>query len=253
MSLRIIAVVLIGTLIVRINSLEHEVSENEVWSIKCPSMGDGIEIVDAKWAYDRASISNMFTPNIRNYAFVWGAYLNMCTWDVSTGMKSRCALENECIFTPTREALGDCGYKMYLRVRYECRNDIETQQKLSSDQRCYHIKDYNEYAEEFNYCSDWHSRHKRQSPDDDDPSQRCTILFGIMDVAASHTFIYEYVGGNIDYNATISTWRRCDNRFGVRDESENYTDNNTRTRRFPRKSCTTNAWAGRQTRSGRTV
>lgn len=185
MSLSIIAVVLIGTLIVRINSLEHEVSENEVWSIKCPSMGDGIEIVDAKWAYDRASISNMFTPNIRNYAFVWGAYLNMCTWDVSTGMKSRCALENECIFTPTREALGDCGYKMYLRVRYECRNDIETQQKLSSDQRCYHIKDYNEYAEEFNYCSDWHSRHKRQSPDDDDPSQRCTILFGIMDVAAS--------------------------------------------------------------------
>lgn len=93
--------------------------EEEPFTIKCPAPR-GIEIRSAKWQYKRDSLKNLFTKNIRFPAFPVGRYFGMCKWDVTDYLRKKCSCRTECGFIPERTMFGDCGYKMYLEIKFVC-------------------------------------------------------------------------------------------------------------------------------------
>lgn len=140
-SMRIV-ISLTVILIIEVTALEYEVDENEPLDIRCSSNSEGIEITNAKFQYNRLSVLNLIKPNIRHLTFLWGSYVGICTWDVTKNVQGICNSASSCTFVPTREMFGDCNYKMFLRVEYECvpcihqtmRNDEESQRGIKIDE-----------------------------------------------------------------------------------------------------------------------
>lgn len=115
--------------VVKIYSLSQEVDENHELTIKCGN-NQVIQIDNALWQYDRANIKNMFTPNVRNMAYLWGPYVGVCTWNVKDRLSWVCDhSKGDCKIKPTRKGFGECCcgldwsiccYNMFLKVDYTC-------------------------------------------------------------------------------------------------------------------------------------
>lgn len=104
----------------QVNSLEHVVKENEIFSISCPTSFGRIQILKGTWRYKRSNLKNAFSFNVRNVAYLVGPYIGMGTWNVTKYLQQQCTCREECTFIPTRELLGDSGYAMNLEVEYHC-------------------------------------------------------------------------------------------------------------------------------------
>lgn len=123
----------------KVLALEYEVDENEPLDIRC-SNSERIEIINAQFQYNRLNVLNLIRPNIRHITFFWGPYVGMCTWNVTKAVQGICNSASSCTFVPTREMFGDCGYKMFLQIDYECipcinqmsRNDEHSQSVIAN-------------------------------------------------------------------------------------------------------------------------
>lgn len=125
-SIRIFTLLSIALLVIQIGAaiIGHEnkrtADEDKNITLSC-SDDEYFRIKDAKWQYKRTSLRNLFTPNIRFAAFYWGNYLGMGRWDVAWKVRKLCKDKKKiCTFVPTRDLFGDCGYKMFLQVKYDC-------------------------------------------------------------------------------------------------------------------------------------
>lgn len=153
---------ILALLAIQTNALEHEVEENQLFSIQC-APNQAINIKSAVWTYNQAKVENYFTLNIRNFVFLWGKHVGICKYDVQRFLNARCNFQHRCSFTALRETFGDCGYDMFLKVEYECNSGFSNSLTVSKDLNCVKVKDYDENLRKYNYCFATSSRRRRSS------------------------------------------------------------------------------------------
>lgn len=109
-----------------ISTLKRTVDEDKKLQLACPD-NKCVKIKDAIWQKKRASIKNMFKIRTNQRKYKQNkqhiTYIGKGKWNATQDIQQECSIGYPgCNITPTIQMILDCGYKMFLRVEYECLN-----------------------------------------------------------------------------------------------------------------------------------
>lgn len=92
-------------------------------------------------------VRNLFMPTFRNFAYLWGKTIGMCTYDETEKVKNICQGSSSCTFKADRATLSDdCKYWMTLTIDYECVACVERPRRKRTI-------DFNHVYENYFYCN----------------------------------------------------------------------------------------------------
>ncbi|CAG9808665.1 unnamed protein product [Chironomus riparius] len=135
-------------------SFEKTINEGEHDHFECPS-NQPIYVEYGKWTYNKLNWRNGFIPNWRNYFFLWGNLIGMCTYDVTEAVKKMCNGKSNCEIDGNRISLhsDECNYWMKLIVTYECLDCSEYENKKKGSDDHEHLRFKRQYGSKAATCT----------------------------------------------------------------------------------------------------